>query len=273
MFLGVPVVHLGRADVAGPRVPEGGRFLVDTRTWKTKTLASTRSQSRCPSGFATPPVHPGHAGYEMLPLACFEKSAGADATPKPHPPYIPPLVACDDSAHCSATSCMRFTIGSVAKSISFPTWSSPVASRWKRSPQGDALIVNHLRVLNEAYALLNIVAFARGVHPLTAYYQLCPLVGQFAFFGETRRAPNCRATIMTTSAAAYTVKKQIDLLLYDIREPDYKSRPFEGPPSVCRSRWKPTGWKTMQMYVGVKTPASQRMRGHVDQGPTRHEDR
>src|SRR5437588_3175149 len=30
VFLGVPVVHVGRANIAGPRTAEGGRYLIDT---------------------------------------------------------------------------------------------------------------------------------------------------------------------------------------------------------------------------------------------------
>jgi type VI secretion system protein ImpJ len=96
IFLGVPVVHVGRANVAGPRVTEGGRYLVDTQDLEDEN-----------TGLNPQPIEvrrlnlqlllstQDHAGYEVLPLACFEKSAGADATPKLHLPYIPPVVACD----------------------------------------------------------------------------------------------------------------------------------------------------------------------------------
>ena len=46
-----------------------------------------------------------------------------------------------------------------------------------------------LTVLNGAYGVLNCLTFAAGVHPLTAYAELCRLVGQLAIFGPTRRAP------------------------------------------------------------------------------------
>ncbi len=257
IFLGVPVVHLGRANVAGPRVTEGGRYLVDTQDLEDEN-----------TGLNPQPIEvrrlnlqlllstQDHAGYEVLPLACFEKSAGADATPKLHLPYIPPVVACDAWAPL---------LGDVLHSIydrvgrKIDILADMVLSRGislETQSQGDALIVNHLRVLNEAYALLNILAFARGVHPLTAYYELCRLVGQLSFFGVTRRPPDLpRYDHDNLGGCFYAVKKQIDSLLYDIKEPDYKSRPFEGAAKrmqvALEASWLEAQW---QMFVGVKTP-------------------
>jgi type VI secretion system protein ImpJ len=257
IFLGVPVVHLGRANVAGPRVTEGGRYLVDTQDLEDEN-----------TGLNPQPIEvrrlnlqlllstQDHAGYEVLPLACFEKSAGADATPKLHLPYIPPVVACDAWAPL---------LGDVLHSIydrvgrKIDILADMVLSRGislETQSQGDALIVNHLRVLNEAYALLNIVAFARGVHPLTAYYELCRLVGQLSFFGVTRRPPDLpRYDHDNLGGCFYAVKKQIDSLLYDIKEPDYKSRPFEGAARRMQVALEPSWLEAQwQMFVGVKTP-------------------
>ena len=48
-------------------------------------------------------------------------------------------------------------------------------------------------MLNEASTVLNTIAFAEGIHPFTAYLELCRLVGQLAIFGESRRAPKIPA--------------------------------------------------------------------------------
>jgi type VI secretion system protein ImpJ len=257
VYLGVPVVSLKQANLAGPRREEGGRYLTDTLDLEDENtgLNPQPLEVRRPNLQLLLSTQ-DHAGYEVLPVACFAKSAGADATPKLHLPYIPPVLACD-----AWTPLLGDVLHAVYDRLGrkIEILADLVLSRGislETQSQGDALIVNHLRVLNEAYALLNILAFARGVHPLTAYYELCRLVGQLAFFGPTRRPPELpRYDHDNLGGCFYAVKKQIDALLYDIKEPDYKSRPFEGAGRrmqvALEPAWLETQW---QMFVGVKTP-------------------
>jgi type VI secretion system protein ImpJ len=257
VYLAIPIVHLGRGNLAGERPIEGGRYLVDTLDLEDEN-----------TGLNPQPVEvrrlnlqlllstQDHAGFEVLPLACFEKSAGADATPKLHLAYIPPVVGCDAWAPLQ-TEVLQAIYDRVGRKIEI--LSDMVLSRGislETQSQGDALIVNHLRVLNEAYALLNVVAFAQGVHPLPAYYELCRLVGQLAFFGETRRTPDLpRYDHDDLGGCFYAVKKHIDALLYDIKEPDYKSRPFEGAGKRMQVTLEPAWLETVwQMFVAVKSP-------------------
>jgi len=257
VYLGVPIVHLGRANVAGPRTNEGGRYLTDTLDLEDENtgLNPQPVEVRRPNLQLLLSTQ-DHAGYEVLPLAAFEKSTGADATPKLHLAYIPPILACD-----AWTPLLGDILHAVYDRIGrkIDILADMVLSRGislETQSQGDALIVNHLRVLNEAYALLNILAFARGVHPLTAYYELCRLVGQLAFFGSTRRPPELpRYDHDNLGGCFYAVKKQIDALLYDIKEPDYKSRPFEGAGKRMQVALEPSWLEPVwHMYVGVKTP-------------------
>jgi type VI secretion system protein ImpJ len=257
IFLAVPVVHLGRANLAGERPVEGGRYLVDALNLEDEN-----------TGLNPQPIEvrrlnlqlllstQDHAGFEVLPIACFEKSAGADTTPKLHLPYIPPVVGCDAWAPLR-TDVLQAIYDRIGRKIEL--LSDMVLSRGislETQSQGDALIVNHLRVLNEAYALLNILAFAQGVHPLAAYAELCRLVGQLAFFGETRRAPDLpRYDHDDLGRCFYAVKKHIDSLLYGITEPDYKARPFEGAGKRMQVTLEPAWLESVwQMYVGVKSP-------------------
>src|SRR5262249_13358734 len=125
--------------------------------------------------------------------------------------------------------------------------------------QGDPRILNQLRVLNEAYALLGTLVFAQGVHPLPVYVELSRLVGQLAIFGRNQRRPpelpkydhddlgNCFGT----------AKQYIDTLLGELEEPIYKSRPFEGAglrmQVTLEPAWLEPSW---QMFVGVQSPLS-----------------
>src|SRR5262249_42086029 len=96
IFVGVPVLQLGRANVGATGKADGARFLLDSqeledentglnpqpvqvRLLNLKLLLSTEDQ----------------AGYEVLPIARVQKSAGTNAVPELDVNYIPPLLACD----------------------------------------------------------------------------------------------------------------------------------------------------------------------------------
>jgi type VI secretion system protein ImpJ len=257
IYLAVPLVHLGRANLAGERPIEGGRYLVDALELEDEN-----------TGLNPQPVEvrrlnlqlllstQDHAGFEVLPIASFERSAGADATPKLHLPYIPPVVGCDawEPLRIEVLQAIFDRIGRKIEILSDMVLSRGISL--ETQSQGDALIVNHLRVLNEAYALLTVLAFAQGVHPLTAYYELCRLVGQLAFFGQTRRTPDLpRYDHDDLGRCFYTVKKNLDSLLYDVKEPDYKSRPFEGAGKRMQVALEPAWLESVwQMFVGVRSP-------------------
>ena len=255
VFLGVPVLHLGRPNVAGGRAGEG-RYLLDAldledentglhpqpiqvRRLNLQLLLSTQD----------------HAGYEVIPLVSLEKSAGADPTPQVYVPYIPPLLACDAWAPLQV-DLLQSIYDRVGRKIE--RLAEQVTSRGislEGQAQGDALIIAQLRVLNEAYALLNILAFAAGVHPFTAYYELCRLVGQLAIFGDTRRPPDLpRYDHDDLGGCFYAVKKHLDFLLDCIVEPSYKQRPFEGAGLRMQVALEPAWLDShYQMYVGVKS--------------------
>src|SRR5262249_12787678 len=119
-----------------------------------------------------------------------------------------------------------------------------------RAPD-DAQILANLGTLNEAYALLHILAFARGVHPFEAYLELCRLVGQLALLGETRLPPELpRYDHDDLGGCFWAVKKQIEILIGLIPKPEYKSRPFVGAGQRMQVELEP-GWlePQWQMYV------------------------
>ena len=255
VFLGVPVLHLGRPNVAGAR-PGEGRYKLDAldledentglhpqpiqvRRLNLQVLLSTQD----------------HAGYEVIPLVSLEKSSGADPSPQIHVPYIPPLLACDAWTPLQV-DLLQSVFDRVGRKIE--RLAEQVTSRGislESHAQGDALIIAQLRTLNEAYALLNILAFAPGAPPFTAYYELCRLVGQLSIFGDTRRPPDLpRYDHDDLGGCFYAVKKHLDFLLDRIVEPSYKQRPFEGAGMrmqvALEQAWLDTHW---QMYVGVKS--------------------
>ncbi|HVS38398.1 MAG TPA: type VI secretion system baseplate subunit TssK [Gemmataceae bacterium] len=258
VFLGVPVIHLGRPNIAAGRNGEG-RYVLDTldledentglhpqpiqvRRLNLQLLLSTQD----------------HAGYEVLPLASLEKSAGADPAPQIYVPYIPPLLSCDawTPLQVDLLQSLYDRIGrKIASLVEQVTWRRITL---ESNAQGDALIIAQLRCLNEAYALLNILAFAPGLHPFVAYCELCRLVGQLAIFGDTRRPPDLpRYDHDDLGGCFYAVKRWLDFLLDSIEPPSYEQRTFVGAGKrmqvTLEQKWLLSHY---QMYVGVKSRLS-----------------
>ncbi len=255
VFLGVPVLHLGRPNLAGARLGEG-RYVLDTLDLEDENTGLHPQPIQVRRlNFQLLLSTQDHAGYEVIPLVSLEKSAGADPAPQVHVPYIPPLLACDAWSPLQV-DLLQSVFDRVGRKID--RLAEQMTSRGislESNAQGDALIIAQLRCLNEAYALLNILAFAPGVHPFTAYYELCRLVGQLAIFGDTRRPPDLpRYDHDDLGGCFYAVKKHLDFLLDRIVEPSYEQRPFQGAGLRMQVALEPKWLDShYQMYVGVKS--------------------
>jgi type VI secretion system protein ImpJ len=259
VFLAVPVVNLGRANVASNGTPEGVRYVVDTQPLEDEN-----------TGVNPQPIqvrllnlklllsHQDHAGYEILPIARIEKSPRAEATPQLDVTYIPPVLACD-AWQTLLADILQSVYDRIGKKIDL--LANQVVSRgisFDSQAQGDPLIFAQLRELNEGYALLGTLAFAQGVHPFPAYLELCRLVGQLAIFGDTRRPPDLpKYDHDDLGHCFYGVKRHIDALLNVVVEPAYKERPFIGAGSRMQVSLEPAWLESIwQMFVGVKSPLS-----------------
>ncbi len=257
VFLAVPVLNLGKANVSANGVAEGARYLLDTqdledentginpqsiqvRLLNLRLLLSTQDR----------------AGYEPLPIARIEKAPNAEATPQLDVAYIPPVLACDGWLPLRA-GILETIYDRIGKKIEL--LAGQVVSRgitFDSQAQGDPLIFNQLRVVNEAYALLGILAFAQGVHPLPVYAELCRLVGQLAIFDDTRRPPDLpKYDHDDLGGCFYRVKQYIDMLLNKLVEPEYKERPFIGAAMRMQVSLEPAWLESIwQLFVGVQVP-------------------
>lgn len=259
VYLAVPIANLGKANVAAGGSADGVRYLLDTqdledentgvnpqpiqlRLLNLKLLLSTQD----------------HAGYEVLPLARIEKSQRAEATPQLDETYIPPVLACESWKPLWA-GIIQTIYDRIGKKIEL--LSQQVVSRgitFDSVAQGDQLIFSQLRVLNEAYSVLSVLAFAEGLHPLEGYTELCRIVGQLAIFGATRRPPDLpRYDHDDLGACYYRVKQYIDMLLNILVEPEYKERGFIGAGLRMQVSLEPSWLESIwQMFVGVQSPLS-----------------
>src|SRR5262249_34964002 len=259
VYLAVPMLRLGRANAPGNDQADGTRYVLDTqdledentginpqpiqvRLLNLKLLLSTDDQT----------------GYEVLPIARVTRSERAEATPELDTTYIPPVLACDAWKVLFA-DILQSAYDRIGKKIEL--LSSQVVSRgitFDSQAQGDPLIFAQLRELNEAYALLGILAFAQGVHPLRAYLELCRVVGQLSIFGATRRPPELpRYDHDDLRGCFCTVKMHIDALLNIVVEPTYKERAFIGAGLRMQVSLEPSWLESVwQMFIGVQSPLS-----------------
>jgi type VI secretion system protein ImpJ len=256
LYLALPVLNLGRANVSLNGAAEAGRYFLDTqeledentginpqpiqvRLLNLRVLLSTQDR----------------AGYEVLPIARIEKSARAEAAPQVDIAYIPPILACDGWQPLKADILEQIydRIGKKQHMLAQLVITRGIGM--ESQSQGDRLILEQLRILNEASALLGIMAFAQGVHPLYAYMELARLVGQLAIF-DRKIGPQTPALPKydhdDLGRCFYKVKQYLDGLL-DIPEPDYKERQFIGEALRMKvnldSEWLHPGY---QMFVGSR---------------------
>jgi len=257
VYLAVPVFQLSRANVSMGPSANGARFVVDSQELEDEN-----------TGLNPQPIEvrrlnlklllsgQDHTGYEVLPIARIKRADRAEAVPQLDESYIPPLLACDAWKPLSAGLLQQLydrlgkklellTTQVVSRSISFDSVG-----------QGDRLLFEQLRVLNEAYAPMDVMVFAQGVHPFHAYLDLCRLVGKLAIFGAQRRPPElAKYDHDDLGGCFWRVKQHIDALLDIVVEPEYKERPFIGAGLRMQVALEPA-WleEGQQMYVGVLSP-------------------
>ncbi len=257
VYLAVPVVQMTRANAGQTEQQRAVRYLVDTmqvedentgqnghpveiRRLNLRLMLSTQD----------------HGGYEVLPIARITRADRAEAVPQLDTSYIPPLLACDAWPPLSA-GVLEQVYDRLGKKVEL--LGGQAVSRgitFDSQGQGDRLIFEQLRVMSEAYALLGVKAFVQGVHPLTAYLELCRLVGQLAIFGAQRRPPDLpRYDHDDLGGCFWRVKQHIDALLDVVVEPEYKERTFIGAGLRMQVALEPAWLEPgCRIYVGVQSP-------------------
>jgi type VI secretion system protein ImpJ len=259
VFLAVPALNPGRANVAGARNGEARRWSLETLDLEDENTGTNPQPVEVRLlNLRLLTSNQDPAGYEILPIARVEKSARADAAPQLDAAFIPPVLACDawQPLRAGVLEQIFDRIGKKQELLATQVVTGGIGL--ESSSQGDRAITEQLRILNEAASLLGVLAFAQGVHPLTAYVELARLVGQLAIF-DRKIGP--RTPVLPQydhddlGGCFYRVKQYLHAMLDAIVEPDYKARPFVGASLRMQVQlepsWLESGW---QMYVGVKTP-------------------
>jgi type VI secretion system protein ImpJ len=257
VYLAVPMLHLGKANVGADGVVEGARYLLDTQELEDENTGVNPQlvQVRL-LNLRLLLSTDDHTGYEVLPIARIEKSPKAEAVPQLDLSYVPPVLACDGWQPLQA-GIVQTLYDRIGKKIEL--LSAQVVSRgitFDTHSQGGPLLLAELRVLNEAHALLGVLAFAQGVHPFPMYVELCRLVGQLAVFDAARRTPPLpHYDHDDLGGCYYRVKQILDALLNLFIEPAYKERAFIGAGLRMQVSLEPS-WleSTWQLFIGVQSP-------------------
>jgi type VI secretion system protein ImpJ len=264
VFVAIPVFDLTRPNVSTDGANDKARYLVETQELEDETTGlHPKPIDIRRMNFKLLLSTQDRAGYEAIPIAQIKRADRPEATPELDVDYIPPLLACDawkPLAH-DILEGLYDRIGALLDRHAALVVSRRISLE-SQSP-GDRLVLEQLRGLNEAFALLRILAFARGMHPLPVYMQLCGLIGRMIIFSKKLgpRTPDDLPLYDHDDLARcfYAARNYLHDIL-DFRPPDYQERPFhkvqERMEVALERDWLEPTW---QMFVGVETPL------HVDQ--------
>lgn len=254
IYLGVPKLHLGRTNVAAEHGGVESRYLasrvsfqdegaggndqeIELKNLNARILLSTQDLS----------------GFELLPIAQIKRAGEGEAVPQIDDSYIPPVLSID-AWNGLGRGIVRGIYDVIGQKVE--VLSQQVINRGigldSRHP-GDLERIMMLGQLNSAYATLSVLAFARGVHPFTAYTELARIVGQLAVFTQARRVTEIPAYDHEDLARIFEqLKLAIDTSIFSVRDYEYQQRFFVGVglgmQVSLEPRWFHSDW---QWFIGV----------------------
>ncbi len=260
VFLAIPLFSLGKSN-SSIAPEEQVRWTIDTCYLEDENTGINSQPIPCRKlNLRLMLSSQDTSGYEVLPIARLEKSARAEAVPQFDPAYIPPLLACE-----AWPPLQRDVLGAIAdrmgKKIDY--LADQIATRgitFDSQTQGEPLLIHQLRELNEAYCTLHAMLSASGVSPLTAYTELCRMVGMLAIFGAARRAPELpRYDHDDLARCFFQARQELDAYLNLLVEPEYKERSFIGAGYRMQVALEPSWLEgSNQMFVAVKSPLEEK---------------
>jgi type VI secretion system protein ImpJ len=254
VFLAVPKLKMGAVNVSATDRADKARYVEVKHAVQDESLGGNDQEVQLRSLnvrllLSTDDME----GYEVLPVAQIERAGEREAVPRLDVSYIPPLLAVDAWPPLGR-DILRAIYDVIGKKIEL--LSQQVINRGitlvSQEP-GDLDRLWMLSALNVAYATLHALTFARGVHPFTAYVELCRIVGQLSIFSRERRPDAIPHYDHDDMEPVFRwLKRQIELLLEQIRDYEFEQRFFVGEGKGMRvtleSKWLNADW---QWFVGV----------------------
>lgn len=255
VLLAVPRLKMGRANVAKAdsgqdlRYQEttinvqdeargGGDQDLHVRTLNVRLLLSTQDIS----------------GYEVLPIAQIKRASEGSAAPQLDKDYIPPVVTLDvwPPLGREIVRAIYDMLGQKLEVLSKQLIDRGIGLDSQEPGDSDRLLM--LSHLNAACGVLSVMAFSPGVHPFTAYTELCRLAGQLSIFSQERRTTGFPPYDHEDLAGIFKqIKVRIEKCLNFVRDYEYEQRFFVGVglgmQVSLEARWFNSDW---QWYIGVR---------------------
>ena len=253
VYLAIPKLKLGRANVSSAPQSEmrfvetnlmlqdessgGNDVEIQFRNLTVNILLSTQDLS----------------GYEVLPIAQIRRAGEGKAIPHLDVEYIPPMLTISAWPGLGR-DIVRAVYDVIGQKIE--TLGRQLVNRGigldNRHP-GDLERILMLSVLNGAQSRLSVMAFANGVHPFTAYIELCGIVGQLGIFSHERRAKAVPPYDHDDLARVFAmVRQEIESSIDAVREYEFQQRYFVGVGMgmqvTLEPRWLNSDW---QWFIGI----------------------
>jgi type VI secretion system protein ImpJ len=193
------------------------------------------------------------SGYEVLPIAQIKRAGDARARPQIDQDYIPPVISIDAWPGLGR-DIVRAVYDVIGQKID--VLSQQVRERSIGFAATDASDLNRMMMLvelNGAHSALGALAFASGVHPMTAYVQLCQIAGRLAIFSDERRPEQVPPYDHEDLGPIFRlIRQRIEALILGVREYEYEQRFFVGVGLGMQVTLEP-GWfhADWQWYIGV----------------------
>ncbi|MEO1498412.1 MAG: type VI secretion system baseplate subunit TssK [Planctomycetota bacterium] len=255
VYLAAPKLVLGRANVAAQGEDEAAaRF----QAAFSETPDETSGGSDQELGFLRLSLRllltgDDLQGYEVLPLARVRRAGSEASAPKLDPDYVPPLVA-TDAWQPLGIDIVRAIYDIIGEKISvLAERAGKRGATFTSKDPGDLDDLLMLTRLNEAYARLNCMTFAHGIHPFWVYEDLCAIVGALSIFGPSRRVEDVPAYDHDDLARIFRwAYDRIRELLGSRQALPYFQRPFTGAGHGLQVTIEPE-WlhAAYEWYVGV----------------------
>lgn len=194
------------------------------------------------------------SGYELLPIAQVRRTGNREAAPEIDPDFFPPMLAVDawEPLGRGVVRSIYDLLGRKLEVLAEQAVSRQVGFSSGEPGDLDRLVM--LSKVLEAHATLRIIAFAPGIHPRSAYAELCRIAGQLAIFEPERRMPELPLYDHDDLARIFhEVQTRIERMLSRVAALSYEQRYFTGvgPASLgvtLESKWLQSDWR---WYVGV----------------------
>jgi type VI secretion system protein ImpJ len=254
VYLGVPKLSLGRPNLAIDGKTDGYRYRqTDLSVPDENAGGDDQEISYKSSNVRLLLEGDDLGGYELLPIGRIKRVGEGEAAPSVDDSYIPPLLATDAWPPLSR-GIIRAIYDMIGERLR--TLGEQVRMRGMQAVAHDPQNLKSvllLSQLNEAYAILRCLTFAKGIHPFQAYSELCRIVGGLSVFGETRTIDDFPVYDHDDLAMVFGwIKPRIQELIGG-DEYIFEQRPFVGT-GMGRmevnldARWLGENWS---WYVGV----------------------